>query len=272
MTNRNRSANRTQQLKNRIALLLLALQLIAALLLPARNLQAAGAGTMSGAQRAAAADKGSQPAGEPAALQRGVQRYLDSSFQIEELGEAGNWQNWIITDDGSDWSISQLRMVRAAIQNTVAALESTGQDGYELLAGYRFNRFSGQYLPDGSRRQAEVNHEMQLITLADQAFLNHRGFVIYHELGHVADRQLGRRLTSLFQDQTLRAGANGDSQLVDGYWLREQAHTSPSEAAADALAIWVLVDFAGYDMPEFPSMPEMVDAPVLFELVERGLR
>lgn len=246
---------------------------LAITLMPAHTLLAAAPGVLSGAQRAAAADKSSERSSETTGLQRGVQRYLDHSFQLDDLGEAGTWQNWIIVEDGSDWSISQLRMVRAALQNTIAALDSAGLDGYELLAGYRFNRFSGQYLSDGSRRQAEVNHDSRLITLADQAFLNHRGFVIYHELGHVVDRQLGRRLTSIFQDQTLRpAGTSGDSQLVDGYWLREQARTSPSEAAADAIALWVLVEHAGYDMPEFPSMPEMVDAPVLFELVEQGLR
>ncbi len=199
-------------------------------------------------------------------------------YQLNWPGEVGDLEQWIVIDDsgedaGSQWTNTELRIVHNAIRDTIAALDSAGLDGHQLLAGYRFQRAAGRYLAEGIQRQAQVNHEPELITLAGNSFISAQGFVIYHELGHVVDRRLGRRLSSIFQAQALQpARTDGLVELEDGYWMREQAHDSASEAAADAFALWVMVEQEGRPMPSFPTMPETVDPPLIFELVRMGLR
>lgn len=205
-------------------------------------------------------------------LRRGVARYLEGGFRMDTLGQCGDWQNWIVVDDGSDWTIGKLRMVRSAILHTISALDGVGLDGPALLAGYRFRLANAQFVDDLPGRQAQVDHRLQLITLGDSAFGAHQGFFIYHELGHIVDHRLGRSLTALFEDETLLANVSGNNTgHISGIWMREQAQAKPSEAAADAFALWVLVDQAGYSIPTFPSADVNVDAPVLFTLTEDSL-
>jgi hypothetical protein len=205
-------------------------------------------------------------------LQGHASRPSNSDYQLTWPGEAGDLQEWIVVEDGSQWTNTELRIVHNAIQDTIAALDSVGVDGHQVLAGYRFARHNNRFLADGFRRHAQVNHEPRLITLADRAFLASHGFFIYHELGHAVDRQLGRRLSSIFQEQALQpTHTDGMIELADGYWMREQGRDNPAEAAADAFALWVMVEHAGYAMPDFATMPETVDPALILELVREGL-
>lgn len=222
-------------------------------------------------QRAVAAEQHGRPNVDPSSLRRGVLRYLDQGFFLEEMGTAGEWWHWIIVDEG-DWTVGQLRMVRGAIVNTMAALDDLGLDGQAMLAGYRFRRVNSRYVHDIPGRRAQVNHAEKVVLLADDAFMVYQGFFIYHELGHIIDRASGRALSSGVAERAIERNANpAGPEVVDGYWMRDQARTSPSEAAADAFALWVLVDFSGYDLPSFPTSPNRVDAAAIFFLVELTL-
>lgn len=209
----------------------------------------------------------------PADPRRSARTQQDAGYQLQWPGEVGDLEEWVVVDAGSHWTSTELRIVHNAIRDTIAALDSAGLDGHGLLAGYRFARFDDRFLEEGIRRLAVVNHESRLIILADRAMIAHQGFYIYHELGHVVDQRLGRRLSAVFEEWALRpAGPDGSVELRDGYWMREQAHDSPSEAAADAFALWVSVEMADDRMPDFPTKPDTVNPSLIFELVRAGLR
>jgi hypothetical protein len=218
-----------------------------------------------------ATEESGRPPVDKLPLRRGVLRYLDQGFQLEGSGSDGEWWQWIIVDEG-DWTIGQLRMVRGALVNTLAALDSVGLDGRAMLSGYRFRRVNSQYVNDIPGRRALVNHGERVILLAEDAFLVNQGFFIYHELGHVVDKATGRALSGMLAERTIERASNpAGPEVAEGFWLRDQARHNSSEAAADAFALWVLVDVSGYDLPSFPTSPASADAAALFFLVEQTL-
>jgi hypothetical protein len=188
-------------------------------------------------------------------LSPAAKAYLESAF-----ADLGGWQNWIAADAAGDWSVGELVRVRGSLAGAIGALNGLGLDGRALLSGYRFGRHDGEYVDDRPYRLAAVNHGEQIITLADFAFGDGSGFTLYHELGHVIDQRLGRRLSARFHELIGSGGEadgveNGDG-TADGYWLRAQSRTNPLEATADAFAVWVIVGSNGHDGPVFRDTPE----------------
>lgn len=175
---------------------------------------------------------------------------------IEHANDAES--GWYIEDEQSNWQPAEMAMVDDILTRTFQALETAGLDGRSLIGGYQFQRVPGEHIDEELGLVALVNHEEQVIRLADSAFLRLDGFYIYHELGHVVDRQMNRRLSDLFHSQ---AGEPSQAEQVadswstaDGYWLRAHGHEDREEATADAFALWVGDQF-GMKRPVFAGTP-----------------
>jgi hypothetical protein len=194
---------------------------------------------------------------------------LDLFLENEPRG----WEDWIINDGESAWKGEELEMVQEVLENSFYALESAGLSGPDILEGYKFRRYDGEYVHDRQGIVALVNHDLKEIILPDVAFNRYEGFSIYHELGHVVDNQLGRELSLNYQQEVSDLAGKSLGQLVipDGFWLREMARFDREEAAADAFALWVSVGYAGKDRPEFAVMPDDVQYEGIGEALEQAL-
>jgi len=186
-----------------------------------------------------------------------------------------DWSRWIAADQEGTWSASDLLLVRAILDNTLAALADVGLDGAKLLEGYRFKRLAGEFVRPEARIAALVNHSEQIISLGDAAFVRQQGFYIYHELGHAVDHRLGRRLDDQFH-KVAGSGyieANGDRNwfTADGYWLRPIAHETRSEATADAFGLWVSTVYGGSRRPVFAGISTPIDYDSIVAVIRGAL-
>jgi len=188
---------------------------------------------------------------------------------INTYSDEGN-QGWFIEDGTSHWTAAEREMVNQVIARTVTALEEGGFDGDQLLAGYRFRRVAGEHVDEELGLVALVNHNDQVINLADSAFLRMGGFYIYHELGHVVDRQLDRELSQVFHAQVGGSRA-AEWQTADGYWMREHAHQDREEATADAFALWVTSQLEGFRKPIFAGTPLDADYQGIIDAMATAL-
>jgi hypothetical protein len=185
------------------------------------------------------------------------------------------WPRWIAAGQEDPWSASELLLVRAILDNTLAALADVGLDGAKLLEGYRFKRLAGEFVRPEARIAALVNHSEQIISLGDAAFVRQQGFYIYHELGHAVDHRLGRRMGDQFHEV---AGSgyietNGDRRwsTADGYWLRPIAQEARGEATADAFGMWVSTVYGGSRRPVFAGISTQVDYDGIVAAVQEAL-
>jgi hypothetical protein len=217
---------------------------------------------------------------EPVTEVNWIQEALELTELLGNVGldlflenEPGGWEDWFIIDGDSNWTEQELEMVQEVLENSFMALASAGLSGSDLFKGYKFRRFDGEYVHDRKGIVALVNHDLKEITLPDVAFSSYEGFTIYHELGHVVDSQLGRELSLNFQQEASALAGKNLGQLVipDGFWLRELARFDREEAAADAFALWVTVNFAGMDRPEFEGVPEDTQHGGINEAIEQAL-
>lgn len=182
--------------------------------------------------------------------------------------------SWFLTDPASPWTPLELATVGQIRSQTIQALNENGLDGEELLEGYRFHRFLGQYVDHVEGQLAIVDHEKEEIVLADGAFERHHGFNIYHELGHVVDHRLGRQLSQRYHEVagSDRAQSPDNWQTADGYWLRYHGRDDREEATADAFALWVLASQSGTWKPVFYGTPLTVDYNGIVTAIEVALR
>lgn len=206
--------------------------------------------------------KGPHFAGEPAyaKLSPGAILYLQSTFCNDNLCGDEGWSRWVIADAESVWKVQELVMIRHVLENSLGALDSVGIDGQELLDGYRFRRFTGEYVDNKPGRVAMVVHSKMEITVSDTAFVRQQGFYIYHEIGHAVDTRLGRNLNNRFH-----------RLATDDYKLRRQAQHRPEEATADAFAVWVMVGYTGARQPVFKNTPATADYVGISQAVEQSL-
>lgn len=201
-------------------------------------------------------------AGEPAyaRLSTGAILYLETTFCNDSLCGDDGWTRWIIADADSAWTAAELAMIRDILQNTLGALESLGMDGQDLLDGYRFRRFAGEYVDHKPGRVALIVHSQMEITVSDTAFVRQRGFYIFHEIGHAVDARLGRQFSDRFH-----------RLATDDYKLRRQAQQDREEATADAFAVWVMVDYMGVREPVFHNTPVTADYAGISQAVTESL-
>jgi hypothetical protein len=182
--------------------------------------------------------------------------YLSGSFCAGDLCRSESWAEWIILAPDSSWKIADLQQLHTALKDTISALDEAGYDGYNLLSGYRFRHSRGVYLPEELGILARVDHEQQEIVLAEGALRRQWGFYIYHELGHVVDRRLEHALTNEFQRLTSGGHGVGDRKTADGFWLNKAAREKPGEAAADAFALWTVLNHTNNPQPVLWLKPE----------------
>ena len=199
-----------------------------------------------------------------------VRTYLDASFCDTVLcRESDDWSTWIIIDMANPWQVTELEQVRTILSETIGALNAIGFDGYALLVGYRFRKLDQEYVAEGegNRIVALVSHDVQEIKLASTAFLRQQGYPIYHELGHVIDKRLDRRLTTAYLASSHEAQAGEQDVLGDGYWVRQLGHDSVQEGTADAVAIWIMLQQDGKRPPIFPGTPVATDPHQLAQTI-----
>ena len=182
--------------------------------------------------------------------------YLAGNFCAGDLCRSGSWTEWIILAPDSTWEIADLQRMRTALKDTMIALDEAGFDGFNLLSGYRFRHSRGVYLPGELGILARVDHEQQEIVLAEGALRRQWGFYIYHELGHVVDRRLEHALTNEFQRLTSGVHGVGDRKTTAGFWLNQAAREKPGEAAADAFALWIVLNHTNTPQPVLWLKPE----------------
>ena len=185
-----------------------------------------------------------------------LQNYLANNFCAGGLCRSGSWTEWVILDTESRWQTADLQLLRTALLVTISALDDAGFDGYDLLSGYRFRHSRGVYLPGELGILARVDHEQQEVVLAEGALMKQWGFYIYHELGHIVDRRLEHQLTDKFQTLTLGENALNGSITADGFWLSKAARERPEEAAADAFALWIVLNHTTNPHPVLWLKPE----------------
>lgn len=196
-----------------------------------------------------------------------------SDDHLANYDPAGDIARWIIADGESVWDAEELEMTGRALGDTLDALALVGIDGHELLEGYKFRRYAGEFVRDDRGLVAVVNHEEKVITLSDAAFKRQHGFSIYHEIGHAVDSQLDRNLSLRFHELAGLNSSQGGSMAVtqDGYWMRPIAHKDMEEATADAFALWVTVDNSGMKEPIFAGTPLDVQYESISQAVEDAL-
>ncbi len=177
---------------------------------------------------------------------------------------------FLIEGGTSHWTAAERDLVNQVVARTVTALEEAGIDGAQLMAGYHFQRVAGEHVDEELGLVALVNHDDRVIYLADSAFLRMGGFYIYHELGHVVDRQLDRGLSRQFHNQV--GGSEASAwQTAAGYWMREHAHQDREEATADAFALWVTSQLEGFRKPVFAGTPLTVDYQGIIDTMATAL-
>jgi hypothetical protein len=214
----------------------------------------------------------------PAVSEAGEARALsessrDADHERQRTEPSDYWRQWFIIDEESDWSSQELAMVREALVHSFAGLATVGLSGPDILDGYRFRRYDGEFVDERQGYVALVDHDLQEIVLPDVAFLRLSGFGIYHEIGHVIDSQLNRELSKGYHLETRAVTGSKDDLAVtaDGFWMRPFARDDREEAAADAFALWVTVDHAGMKRPIFAGTPLDVQYEGIAEAMEQAL-
>jgi hypothetical protein len=199
----------------------------------------------------------------------GVGPVIDVNHQDDQ----NTLEQWIVEDENSDWHIDELDMVHQALTDTFDVLATIGLDGREILEGYSFRRYDGEFVRDEQGLVALVNHGQMEIILPDVAFKRLNGFSIYHEIGHVLDNQLDRKMTIEFHKEAQDRLGLTDTQLQTpyGFWMRPLAREGREEATADAFALWVTVDQAGMKRPIFAGMPLDVQYEGITQAIEEAL-
>ena len=188
--------------------------------------------------------------------------YLDNDFCQEEICSSGNWARWIFLEEESTWTIKDLAAIREALILSREALQDAGLDFNQVFNGYRFERHNDFYLDTGPGRYAAVRHEQKMIVLADQAFRRRDRFPILHELGHILDLKFERLLNEKFHalaGTTPSVAAGTKPQTEQGYWFRPQSEFSPTEATADAFALWIIMTYGRKEIPYFQNASRTAD-------------
>jgi hypothetical protein len=209
---------------------------------------------------------------EVQALPIDSRQYQLSAAESTTQETAVDWESWFIHSETSQWSVSEMEMVRETLANTSSALDEAGFDSWSLLAGYRFRRYHGQFVDGVDGRIALVRHTSKEVLLADTAFARLWGYYIYHELGHVVDKRLGRELSLQFHTLAANDAGSGSQMTPDGYWLNEHARTDREEAAADAFALWVVLRHTENPRPVFWNTPNTINYETIVQTVEETLR
>lgn len=182
-----------------------------------------------------------------------VENIFDGESSSLQASGRHDIQQWIILTPDQPWAAEELGVISDILTTVIRSLNDQGLDGRALLSNYRFRRQHGEYIVGHEGRIAVVNHEEQVITLADAAFKRLHGFYIIHELGHVVDERTSRQLTSKFHNL---AGTDLDSgQTAEGYWLNLHGRDDLEEAAADAFALWILKEYDPDYKPVFAHTP-----------------
>lgn len=182
------------------------------------------------------------------------------------------WDAWVINPTESTWTEEELGLVHKALFNTVTALDDAGFDGQALLKGYRFRRQPGEFVGGVDGRIALVRHHNQEIILSDTAFLRLQGYYIYHELGHVVDKRLDRKLSQNFHNSIGSIGINGMQKTADGYWLNEHAKLDQEEATADAFALWVILRYTENYRPVFWNTPYIISYENIVSALDNAIQ
>jgi hypothetical protein len=193
-----------------------------------------------------------------------------------DAGEEEKAVDWFVIDEESTWSDQEVATVEQIITHTWLALETVGLDGESLLAGYRFRRMAGEFIPSEDRFLAMVDHQKKEIILADGAFKRLNGFYIYHELGHAIDRQLDRLPSEAYHQMSGQGPSEahqerGHWETATGFWLRYHGRDDREEATADAIAWWVMAQ-AGQPQPFFPGTPVETDYGVVGQTIEGAMQ
>lgn len=186
----------------------------------------------------------------------------------------GDASHWFGTHERTSWTVEELRILREILVEVIDALNTVDVDGNALLGDYRFRRDPGHYADSITGRMAKVDHNEMVITLSDTSFLRQQGFTIYHELGHAVDFRLGRNLSAGFHHLV---GSDEESseltwKTADNFWIRQEGRDDREEAAADAFAVWVMVEHAGLQQPVFPRAPISTDYDGIAQAVETVLK
>jgi hypothetical protein len=181
-------------------------------------------------------------------------------------------ESWFIHSEDSRWREDEMEMVSETLETTIFALNEAGFDGQTLLDGYRFRRYDGQFVDGVDGRIALVRHGSKEIILADTAFMRLWGYYIYHELGHVVDKRLDRKLSQQFH--MLASDQADDSSVMtpDGFWLNEHARTDREEATADAFALWVVLRYTENPRPVFWHTPNTIDYDVIVQALDETMQ
>lgn len=191
----------------------------------------------------------------PGQLSQDVVGVLEQDFTNQSFSDLtrDGWQSWIEISPEDPWQAEELVIISDILNAVVGSLDGEGLNGRQLLEGYRFRRQYGEYITGHDGRIAVVNHDEQVITLADAAFKRLHGFYIIHEIGHVVDRRTERQMSAAFH---ALAGSDTENRLTaPGYWLNLHAETDLEEATADAFALWIMSTYdAGYK-PVFAYTP-----------------
>lgn len=185
--------------------------------------------------------------------------YLDQEFCRDSLCAPGGWQAWIILEPDSILQEAELEMVRETLLTSIRALDEAGFDGRSLLSGYRFRRYHGEYVDGDPGSIGRLYHETQEVVLADTAFMRLWGFYLYHEIGHIVDRRLGSEPRRRFHRAIGSTRNDKDQQTADGYWMNDHARSDHGEAAADAIALWIVMRYTDNPRPVYWLMPNDTD-------------
>ena len=181
---------------------------------------------------------------------------------------------WLIENQNSKWQVEEQEHLREILALSIKALDDAGLSGEELLGGYRFSRWDGEYAKDQEGKIALVNHTDREIILSDSIMAPENAFFIYHELGHVVNRRSGDALTEKFHGLTEQIDGiviRHDWTTAEGYWIRGQAHIKRSEATADAFALWVLMGYGDEAAPNFFDTPESAQHEAIIRLFDQAL-
>jgi hypothetical protein len=185
--------------------------------------------------------------------------YLDTAFCLDGLCDPGDWQAWIILGLDSKWTIDELEQVRLTLLTTIKALDEAGFDGHALLSGTRFRRHHAEFIDDVPGRIARIYHEAGEIALADTVFIRLWGWYPYHELGHVIDRRLDSEPRRRFHALAGSEAIPGSEKTADGFWMNEHGRFDHGEAAADAVALWIVMRYTDNPKPVFWRIPNDTD-------------
>lgn len=200
-----------------------------------------------------------------------ITAFMAETVSAQTITQSGDLNGRIIETADSSWTKEEVALVGEVLANTAKALSEAGLDSEELMSGYRFRRYHGQYVDGKEGRIALVRHHVKEIVLGDAAFLRLNGFYIYHEIGHVVDKQLDREPNRRFHELAGSAKA-GEQQTAAGFWLNDHARDDHQEATADAFALWVMIYHTGYYRPVFVGTPVSTDYDRIVEIFDSTIK